>query len=170
MDFREWLSTLPGSPTPTSAARASKLVDATLIRHAERGSTTADNVIAISRAYGVPPVDALVTLGILDASEAGGDAVRLKEALEQASISQLWDTMAAKIDGLHLTVGKFPRMDDIAISVANDDLKARREGGVEKQFKGADWRSKPKPGRDGYAADSSPREPQMGDDGYHDGP
>ena len=168
MDFLEWLESLPGGATPTTAAKKAGLASPTLLRHAERGWTTADNVIAISRAYGVPPVDALVTLGFLDASEAGGDAVRLKEALEQASISQLWDTMAAKIDGLHLTVGKFPRMDDIAISVADDDLKARREAGVERQFKGANWRDNPKP--ESHVADSSPREPGPGDDGYHDGP
>ena len=170
MDFSEWLESLPGGATPTTAAKKAGLASPTLLRHAERGRTTADNVIAIARAYGIPPVDALVELGFLEPSETGGEAIRLKEALTKASISQLWDTMAAKIDGLHLTVGKFPRMDDIAISVANDDLKGRREAGVEKQFKGADWRGKPRPGRDGYAADSSPREPQMGDGGYHDGP
>ena len=80
MDFLEWLESLPGGATPTTAAKKAGLASPTLLRHAERGWTTADNVIAIARAYGVPPVDALVELDILDASEAGGDAVRLKEA------------------------------------------------------------------------------------------
>ena len=95
-------------------------------------------MIAIARAYGVPPVDALVELGFLEPSEAGGEAIRLKEALAKASISQLWDTMAAKIDGLHLTVGKFPRMDDIDVTVIEspDDLEARRRRALEKANKG----------------------------------
>lgn len=51
-----------------------------------------------------------------------------------------------------------------------EEKRKQREADADKQFKGADWRSKPKLGRDAYAADSSPREPQMGDDEYHDGP
>lgn len=138
MNFKEWLETLPGGATPTTAANKANLASPTLLRHAERGYTTADNVIAIARAYGVPPVDALVDLGFLRPDEAGGEAVRMKEALKEASISQLWDTMADKIDGLHLTVGKFPRMDDIDVTVIEpqDDLEARRRRALEKANKG----------------------------------
>ena len=133
MTFLEWLESLPDSPTPTQAASRARLSNATLLRHAEKGKTTADNVIAIARAYGVPPVDALVDLGFLRPDEAGGEAVRMKEALKEASISQLWDTMADKIDGLHLTVGKFPRMDDIDVTVIEpqDDLEALRAQALE---------------------------------------
>lgn len=138
MKFKKWLESLPGSPTPTVAGRKAGLVTTTVLRHAEKDETNSDTVIAIARAYGVPPVDALVDLGFLRADEAGGEAVRMKEALKEASISQLWDTMADKIDGLHLTVGKFPRMDDIDVTVIEpqDDLEARRRRALEKANRG----------------------------------
>lgn len=148
MEFREWLYSLPGSPTPTTAARASKLVDATLIRHAEKGQTTSDNAIAIARAYGVPPVDALVELGFLKPSETGGEAVRLKEALKEASISQLWDAMAEKIDGTQVAVGRFPRFDDLTVEFEEpaDDFNARRERALRlaKEGKAAAQKRTPK--------------------------
>lgn len=132
MEFLEWLESLPGGATPTTAAKKAGLASPTLLRHAERGYTTADNVIAIARAYGVPPVDALVELGFLKPSETGGEAVRLKEALKEASISQLWDAMAEKIDGTQVAVGRFPRFDDLTIEFAEpDDLEARRALALE---------------------------------------
>lgn len=132
MEFLEWLESLPGGATPTTAAKKAGLASPTLLRHAERGYTTADNVIAIARAYGVPPVDALVDLGFLQPDEAGGEAVRLKEALAKASISQLWDATAEKIDGTNVGIGRFPRFDDLTIEFAEpDDLEARRALALE---------------------------------------
>ena len=129
MKFREWLETLPGSPTPTVAGKKAGLVTTTVLRHAEKNETNSDTVIAIAVAYGVPPVDALVELGFLKPEHAGGTAVRLKEALREASISQLWDAMAEKIDGTNIAVGRFPRFSDLTVEFAEpeEDFNARRE-------------------------------------------
>lgn len=148
MEFLEWLESLPGGATPTTAAKKAGLASPTLLRHAERGYTTADNVIAIARAYGVPPVDALVELGFLEPSETGGEAVRLKEALKDASISQLWDAMAEKIDGTQVAVGRFPRFDDLTVEFAEreEDFNARRERALRlaKEGKAAAQKRTPK--------------------------
>ena len=148
MEFLEWLESLPGGATPTTAAKKAGLASPTLLRHAERGYTTADNVIAIARAYGVPPVDALVELGFLEPSETGGEAVRLKEALKDASISQLWDAMAEKIDGTQVAVGRFPRFDDLTVEFAEreEDFDARRERALRlaKEGKAAAQKRTPK--------------------------
>lgn len=116
MEFTEWLQSLPGSPSPTTAARKSGLVDATLIRHAAKGATSADNVIAIARAYGVAPVDALVATGHLQANEVGGERTPIKMALRAASIAEKWDSIAEDIDGMKIIVGRFPRASELDIS------------------------------------------------------
>lgn len=117
MDFNEWLKSLPGAPTPTTAARNARLVDATLIRHAAKGQTTADNVIAIARAYNVSPIDALVATGHLGADEASSARLDLRMALKGATVEELWDAMAEKVDGSRLFIEHFPRFGDLDISI-----------------------------------------------------
>lgn len=117
MDFNEWLKSLPGAPTPTTAARNARLVDATLIRHAAKGQTAADNVIAIARAYNVSPIDALVATGHLGADEASSARLDLRMALKGATVEELWDAMAEKVDGSRLFIEHFPRFGDLDISI-----------------------------------------------------
>lgn len=88
MDFNQWLSSLPGSPTPTTAASRSGLASPTLIRHADKGATTADNVIKIARAFGVSPVDALVDAGFLRADEIDTAKVSARQALSDIGIEE----------------------------------------------------------------------------------
>lgn len=118
MDFNEWTDSLPGSPSLTQIAQEARLSKATLFRHAEKGQTTADNVIAIARAYGVAPVDALVATGHLQASEVGGERTPIKMALRTASIAEKWDSIADDIDGMQIIVGRFPRANELDISNA----------------------------------------------------
>ena len=173
--FPEWLASLPGAPTPSQAAEAAQLPRPTLLRHAERERTTAENAIAIARAYGVTPADALVEMGFLEANEVNAsDKLAVREALERADWSEIFDEITKRVNASPMFEGDFELSLDSPVHIPEpadlEEKRTRREAGVEKQFKGANWRDKPKPGRDGYAADSSPREPQMGDDGYHDGP
>lgn len=116
MDFNDWLSSLPGAPTPTLAANKSGLTNTTLIRHAARGHTTADNVIAISRAYGVSPVEALVSTGHLNPDEASSERIDVRVALRAATIQEKWDSIADDIDSMQLVVGRFPRAAELDIS------------------------------------------------------
>ncbi len=151
MNFLDWLQTLPGAPTPTQAAKAADLSNATLLRHAKAGQTTADNVIAIARAYGVPPIDALVDTGHLRADEVGDARTSIKMALRMATIAEKWDSIAEDINGMQLVIGRFPRIDELEISELSSD-------------------STPDVEAFGYVADSSNIEPEPGDDDYHDGP
>lgn len=117
MDFNEWLKSLPGAPTPTVAGKKAGVVSTTLIRHAAKGQTTADNVIAIARAYNVSPIDALVATGHLGADEASSARLDLRMALKGATVEELWDAMAEKIDGSRLFIEHFPRFGDLDISI-----------------------------------------------------
>ncbi|WP_040422121.1 hypothetical protein [Corynebacterium lipophiloflavum] len=120
MDFNDWLSSLPGSPTPTIAANKAGLTNTTLIRHATKGQTTADNVIAIARAYGVRPVDALIATGHLEPEEAASERMAIRMALRSASIAEKWDSIAEDIDGMHVVVGHFPRAHELDIAKFDD--------------------------------------------------
>lgn len=159
MKHVKWLNQTTSNSSINAIAHQSGLVQRTLSRQVEKDAISAENVIKIAIAYDAHPVRALVDTGYLDEKYARSidPATAVKVVSEEALAEEVLERMrrGLKTDALTTPV---------------DELATRREGGVEKQFKGEDWRSKPKPGRDGYAADSSPREPQMGDDGYHDGP
>lgn len=107
MNFSQWLKSLPGSPTPTSAARRSGLIDATLIRHAAKGVSTADNVIKISRAYGVSPIDALVELGFLQTDDVEASRVSLRRALDEASVAELLEYLVRAVNRSGMFDGDF---------------------------------------------------------------
>ncbi|RSZ61512.1 XRE family transcriptional regulator [Corynebacterium hylobatis] len=112
MDFETWLHSLPGSPTPSIAAKRSKLQGPTLIRHAQRGRSTADNIIQIARAYEVSPIDALVDTGFLDADEVASEKVSLKRAFAQASMADALQLLVDKLNDSNLFEGTFT-VDDI---------------------------------------------------------
>ena len=174
-DFETWLSTLPGAPTPSMAAKKAKLNHSSLLNHARRGTTTAENAIAIARAFEVSPADALVEMGFLEPAEVNAsDKLAVREALARAEWEDIFAEITTRVNASGMFEGDFELSIDSPVHIPEpadlEEKRAQREAGVEKQFKGANWRDNPKPGRDGYAADSSPREPQMGDDGYHDGP
>ncbi|BAC17633.1 hypothetical protein [Corynebacterium efficiens] len=107
MNFIEWLNSLPGSPTPTLAANHSGLAGPTLIRHAQRGKTTADNVIKIAKAYGVSPIDALVELGFLSPEDVSDTRIPLKSALEEAGVSELLESLVKRVNASGLFEGTF---------------------------------------------------------------
>lgn len=159
MKHQNWIDATCGSDSVRRIAIESGLPQRTLANQVEKDAISAENVIKIAIAYDAHPVRALVDTGYLDEKYARSidPATAVKEVSEEVLANEVLERMHR---GLQTD----------ALTTPVDELASRREGGVDKQFKGADWRSKPKPGRDGYAADSSPREPQMGDDGYHDGP
>ena len=124
MNFNEWLSTLPGSPTHTTAATRSKLTASTLIRHSEKGASTADNVIAIARAFGVSAVDALVDNGFLREDEIDTAKVSARQALADLGID---DALRIVVDRVNAS-GLFetPFTVDEVLEDSNDELAPRR--------------------------------------------
>lgn len=159
MKHQNWIDATCGSDSVRRIAIESGLPQRTLANQVEKDAISAENVIKIAIAYDAHPVRALVDTGYLDEKYARSidPATAVKEVSEEVLANEVLERMHR---GLQTD----------ALTTPVDELATRREAGVEKQFKGADWRGKPRPGRDGYAADSSPREPQMGDGGYHDGP
>ena len=159
MKHQKWIYAICGSDSVRRIAIKSGLPQRTLANQIEKDAISAENVIKIAIAYDAHPVRALVDTGYLDEKYARSvdPATAVKEVSEEVLAKEV---LARMRHGL--------QTDTLTTPV--DELATRREAGVEKQFKGANWRDMPKPGRGGYAADSSVREPQMGDDEYHDGP
>ncbi|OKX85153.1 hypothetical protein [Corynebacterium glutamicum] len=157
MNFAQWLKSLPGSPTPTSAARKSGLIDATLIRHAAKGSSTADNVIKISRAYGVSPIDALVELGFLKSDDVEGSRVSLRRALDEASVAELLEYLVRAVNRSGMFDGEYSADDLISGgNVINFPTSSDNHDDDE-------WEPEL------YVAKRKKPEPGEGDDDYGDG-
>lgn len=134
MNIADWIASLPGAPNPTEAAQKAHVSKATLFRHLERGETTAENVIALARAYGVRPVDALVELGYLTAEEATSERLAIREALKGATIQEKWDSIADDMDNARLIIGSFPRFSDLdarALGSIGGENRRQRRGHVD---------------------------------------
>ena len=125
--FNEWLASLPGAPTPTQASYAAKLSGPTLLRHAERGYTTAENAIAIARAYGVAPADALVEMGFLEANEVNAsDKLAVREALTRAEWEDIFAEITTRVNASGMFEGDFELSLD-SVSYTHLTLPTNRE-------------------------------------------
>jgi len=174
MDIETWITSLPGAPSITAVASAAGIQKTTLFRQIERGAISAENVILICQAYDIDVAAALITHGYCTEDNFKVEALAVREALGRAEWSEIFEEITQRINASPMFEGDFELSLDSPVHIPEpadfEEKRRQRDGGADNQFKGSDWRSKPKPGRDGYAADSSPREPQMGDGGYHDGP
>ncbi|MBY4212839.1 hypothetical protein HQO42_14710 [Rhodococcus fascians] len=65
-----WLDQVIGNDSNRAAADKAGIEQSSLLNRRKRGSITAEDVIAIARAYGHPVVEALVTTGFLTSDEA----------------------------------------------------------------------------------------------------
>lgn len=128
MDFKRWIESLPGSPLVTQAAERAGIDRSTISRQLKRGVVSAENVIALARAYGHNEVDALVETGYVDAEAASRAGV--PQALGYATNAQIYGEIMRRVDpdAVRLFRGGG---DPDAIGVADapthvDDLAARR--------------------------------------------
>ena len=107
MNFNEWLESLPGAPTPSVAAKHAGLPKSGLLRHADRGYTTAENVISISRAYGVSPIDSLIAQGFLRPEEAVDHRADVLDGVKRAKWSELFSEISARVNASGFFDGEF---------------------------------------------------------------
>lgn len=96
MDFKAWIEGLPGSPLVTQAAEKAGIDRSTISRQLKRGLVSAENVIALARAYGAPAGQALIDTGYLTARDLEG--VGVVAALGRASNQQLLEEIMQRID------------------------------------------------------------------------
>lgn len=125
MNIEEWLNTLPGSPTVSQAADHTPGVSkATFLRHADKGKTTAEYVIAIARAHNVNEIQALADMGFIE--EAAVVEMAIDKALGMATNSKLLEEINKRVDPEARRLFRGDEMPGI-IDVRDDDLAARRQ-------------------------------------------
>lgn len=163
---------MPGAPSITAVASAAGIQKTTLFRQIERGAVSAENVILICQAYDIDVAAALIAHGYCTEDNFKVEALAVREALERADWSEIFDEITKRVNASPMFEGDFELSLDSPVHIPEpadlEEKRKQREAGVEKRFKGANWRNAKKPGS--HVADSSPREPGPGDDGYHDGP
>lgn len=142
MNHRNWYARLTDNEAERAAALRAGVTPSTLHRQLAADHLSAENVIALARAYGENPARALAATGHLDIQEITEFSV--DEVGELLTDQQLIRLLALRIDAdPQAWFGTFGELADEDAEVI--DL------GV-------------------YAADSSPDEPEEGDEGFGEGP
>lgn len=142
MKHSDWLDQTTDSESVRAIARRIDIPQRTLANQVDRDHISPENVIAIGIEYTGHPVRALVDTDYLPEQYAADvdPVTALRTVTEEELADEVLRRM--KLPGAHDT-----------FTTPVDELAARRHVST-----------------DAYAADSSPDEPEPGDDDYHDGP
>lgn len=155
MEHTEWLTQITGNDSEREIGRRSGIAFRTINSQVKRGRLSAEVVIRVATGYGKSPVRALVDTDYLD--EQWAETVDPITALRQVSEEDLADEVLRrmKLPGTH---------EEFDTPV--DELDARRAA----KSNGRGIYPTPDVLPEGYVADSTDTEPEMGDDDYNDGP
>jgi len=145
--FEQWLRTFRGQDSDRQIALASGLPPTTLARQLREDTVTVETAVKIARAHQVSVVPALLALGVL--TERDLEAYTSQMKVELVSDEEL----AAEVLKRMKRGGEIW---DRPVSQVEDDLRQRRA--QKDRDLGV------------YAADSSPDEPEEGDEGFGEGP
>lgn len=162
INFTQWLKKLAGEDTQKIISKKSGIIESTLSRQLSRGHLRPEMVIALCRGYGKSPVTGLIETGYLNKWETEG--VPIPYALEQATNQQILDEILRRSDpqARELFGGAGHENEVIGLTHVTEPTSTPTAHPAE------NWRNMPRPKR--FAADSSPHEPSLGDDNYHEGP
>lgn len=153
----EWLAALT-SDSQNQAARRAGIPERTLYHQLGKGSLSVENVLKLAKAYDKHPLRALIDTGYVDPSWAKSEDVI--SALQQATPTQLADEMLRRIEKAEERAEKAP----LPFTTPINELVEDKEPTGLRFSDGPELKGLP------YVADSSPDEPEMGDEDYHDGP
>lgn len=159
-DHVAWLNTLTGGDSITAVARKIGMNRSTLYRRlTKEAHLTAEDVIAIARAYRQNPLIALTATGYLTGTEiatAGMGPAEIAGALAAATNQQILQEIMRRVDPeAHRLFGS----DDDEPTTGGD------AHGAVIPLHPPEWLPP-----EGAVADEAPDEPGPGEDGYHDGP
>ncbi|AIT60153.1 hypothetical protein [Corynebacterium doosanense] len=154
MEHTEWFNVLTSNASGLEASRRAGITTSTLNRQLSRNALSAESVIHLARAYGANPTEALAATGYLTSEEVvGASPEALAELLSDRALIR---AVARRIDADPAAwFGTFGELADEDPDANVHQLHPADTPGVH------DLK---------YVADSSPDEPEEGDDDYHDGP
>lgn len=86
-----WFAAVVGDTSEREVARKVGLVQATLSRQLRSDSLVPENAVAIARAYGKSPVDALVAMGLITEREvkAAAGSVGLRDVHDEQLVDEI---------------------------------------------------------------------------------
>lgn len=97
MNKSQWLNTVTHNASAADISETAHIPRATAFRHKKDMSFTAEEVIAIARAYHTSPLTGLVAFGYLTEQEAGVPVDVEQSALEAASAKSLLEELACRL-------------------------------------------------------------------------
>lgn len=162
MNIEQWLDDLIGHDTRRIASEKAGYAQSTISRQLARGKLRPETVISLCRAYDRNPVDGLIETGYLYAHEVD---TNVRAALELASNQDILNEILRRSDPEARRLFTADGMPGV-VDIPDADVVPIRPMIVQP----AEYDSDEIPEDEPYAADSSPIEPEMGDDDYHDGP
>ncbi|MBA1834134.1 hypothetical protein [Corynebacterium wankanglinii] len=141
-DHKNWYRRITGGDTERAASLRSDVTTSTLNRQLAKGELSAEVVIKLSRGYGISPVEGLAATGHITHEEATG--LTASQAADLLSDPELIRALALRINADPAAwFGTFGEL-------AEEDAEVIELGA--------------------FAADSSPDEPEEGDEGFGEGP
>lgn len=155
---KNWFAELTQGDSELAASKKSGVTTSTLNRQLSKGVLSSEVVILLARGYGQNPIEALTITGYITHEEAAGmSATGLAQLIPD---SELLKELARRIDS---TPGAWsdvflPESEENITPVS--DLESHRQALYEREIPQLDYDSLP--------ADSSPIEPEPGDDGYNE--
>lgn len=142
MEHVEWFNRLTSNASGREAATRAQITVSTLNRQLSAGRLSAEYVIELSRAYGASPVEGLAATDYITFEEATGSSVA--ETADLLSDPELIRALALRINADPAAwFGTFGELTE-------EDAEVIELGA--------------------FAADSSPDEPEEGDEGFGEGP
>lgn len=97
MDKTQWLNSATHNASAEGISETAKIPRATVFRRKRDMSFTAEEVIAIARAYHANPLTGLVAFGYLTEQEAGMPVDVEQSALEAASAKTLLEELTRRL-------------------------------------------------------------------------
>ena len=97
MDRTQWLNSATHNASAEGISETAKIPRATVFRRKRDMSFTAEEVIAIARAYHANPLTGLVAFGYLTEQEAGMPVDVEQSALEAASAKTLLEELTRRL-------------------------------------------------------------------------
>ncbi len=98
MDKTQWLNSATHNASAEGISETAKIPRATVFRRKRDMSFTAEEVIAIARAYHANPLTGLVAFGYLTEQEAGMPVDVEQSALEAASAKTLLEELTRRLE------------------------------------------------------------------------
>lgn len=119
---------MPGAPSITAVASEAGIQKTTLFRQIDRGAISAENVILICQAYDIDVAAALIAHGYCTEDNFKVEALAVREALERADWSEIFDEITKRVNASPMFEGDFELSLDSPVHIPEPaDLEEKRK-------------------------------------------